>query len=467
VTPPSKRWERDALGSVPVPADALYGVHTVRATENFPFTGPVLGEEPELVAAFARIKSASAAANARLGVLPEQIASDIGKACEDMAAGRLNRHLRVRLLEGSGGTSMNMNVNEVVANRTLQIMGKAPGAYGIVHPNDHVNRSQSTNDVVPSAVAIAAVLLCREAGEALGALAGTLKSKARAFSDVLKLGRTCLQDAQPMTLGQAFSAYAALAARCAGTLEIASRPLLVLPLGATAIGTGYGAPKGYRDVLYPLLADRSGMAVTPADNLFDAMSNADGFARLAGEIGAVAGGLGKIADDLVLLSSGPAGGLGEIRLPEVQAGSSIMPGKVNPVVPMAVRQASHVVQGHVVTVQSACSDGLLEINHYEPATAMALLASLRLVRDSAGLLAERCIPGIQANAERAAAHLFASSALATGLAERSGYAEASALVRRAMDAGCSFLEQADAEGVLSREEADALARASAGLGARA
>lgn len=458
------RTEQDGLGAVQLPADALYGIHTLRALENFPFSGPALGDEPELTKGFALIKKACALANAELGTLDAPLAAAIVSACQDMADGRLGSALRVGLYEGSGGTSLNMNTNEVLANQALVAIGRRPGDYGAIHPNDHVNRSQSTNDVTPSAVAIACFMLASEASEALVLLGEAFAEQAERQSGVVKLGRTCLQDAQPMMLGQSFSGYAELASRSAASLKAAARGLLCLPLGGTAIGTGFGAPVGWRETVFPILKQKSGLPVSPSPNLFDAMANADGFARLAGEAAAVAGGLGKISGDLILLSSGPCGGLGEIRLPEVQAGSSIMPGKVNPVIPMAVRQAGHVVQGHAVAVQAACADGLLEINHYEPAIAAGLTGALRLVRDGARVLASHCVSRIEANPERASEHLFRSSALSTHFAAKLGYARTAELVRRASDLGCSFVEQAEQEGLLSPGQADELARASAHSG---
>jgi len=458
------RVESDSIGQVQIPVNALYGVNTVRALDNFPFTARVLGQEAELVRAFGVIKQACAMANRSLGALPDKHTDLLLPACEDLRSGQLNEHLKVSMMEGSGGTSLNMNVNEVIANRGLQLFGYEPGRYERLNPNDHVNRSQSTNDVVPAAVQLACHELAGAAAEALEHLACTAKTKAEAFAGYLKLGRTCLQDAQPMTLGQTFGAYAAFAERSARRLRTARQIMLTLPLGATAIGTGFGAPAGFVDAVYPVLAELSDLDVQPPEDFFDAMSNTDGFVSLSGELTAIATGLGKIANDLVLLSSGPKGGLGELRLPEVQAGSSIMPGKVNPVIPMAVRQIAHSVQGHGVSVAAAGADGLLEINHFEPGMACALFSSLRLVREASQQLADACLKDVEPRPEAMSAALFSSSAMATGLSADLGHARVSGLARQADAEGRTFMELAVEQGLITRADAECLIRNSLGTG---
>ena len=459
---PVTRIESDALGTISLPTDCLYGINTVRAVANFPFAGPRLGDEAELVRAFAAIKLAAARANRDLGILSEAQLNLLDEACGELATGSLNASLVVPLLEGAGGTSLNMNINEVLANRACVIAGGYSGEHSRIHPNDHVNRSQSTNDVVPSALQLACAELLGILISSLDHLHEVTVRKADAFSSVLRLGRTCLQDAQPMTLGQTFNAYAQLFKRCAMQLRVLEPSLRVLPLGATAIGTGYGAAAGYIEAVYPHLSRITGREVRPASCLFDAMSNADHFVRLAGEMSALATGLGKVANDLILLSSGPRGGLAELRLPAVQAGSSIMPGKINPVIPMALRQISHIVMGHATSISAAAADGMLEINHYEPVMAASLFPALRLLSSGTRQLADACIESIAPNTEHMREVLFSSTAIATGLSERLGYVATTRLVQEADERGLSFLELALSSGMVSAAEVDELVKASLG-----
>lgn len=446
------RVEHDTLGSLPIPTTALYGVHSARAVTNFPFGRLKLGDVHDLVESFACIKHAAAAANVKLGVLDPSIASAIVEACKAMRRGELDHQLCVPLLEGSGGTSINMCVNEVIANCAIIGLGGVPGEYARVHPNDHVNRSQSTNDVVPSAIKLASIALAKGTIEALALLAEACEKQAEELNDAVKLGRTCLQDAQPISMGQVFGGFAAFARRGAVQLQQRSDALLALPLGGTAIGTGFGSPAGYAALVYQELRAICGVEVRPADNAFDAMANSDEFVRLSGELNAIAGGLGKIANDLMLLSSGPNGGIGEIRLQPLQAGSSIMPGKVNPVVPMAVRQVAHKVAGLHATVAAASADGMLEINHYEPVIADALIEALELTRCAALCLAEKCILSLQADRDRMRKLLFASSAPATAIAADLGYDATADLVREADKLGVPFVNLIEERGIMTRRQ---------------
>ena len=452
------RKEHDAYGTVELPAECLYGLNTARAVEYFDFSGRTLGDEPGLVAGFAAVKQAAAAANRRTGCLDAERADAIVRACDDMRSGRLSDWLVVDLLEGAGGTSLNMNVNEVLANAAIVRLGGNPGDYARVHPNDHVNRSQSTNDVVPSAISLGCHTAAGDLIGVLDELAGALTARQAEFSAILRLGRTCFQDAQPMTVGQAFGAYAAGAARARDRLAAARSDLLVLPLGATAIGTGYGAPPGYREAVFDALRGTTGLDVVPAEDLFDALSNADGFVRFSGELAAAASVLGKIATDLITLSSGPAGGVGELRLPQLQAGSSIMPGKVNPVVPMALRQIAHAVAGANATVIAAATDGLHEINHNEPLIAYELLSSLRLLQRGTALLARQCIRGITVDEERTRLNLRSSPAIGTTLAGERGYGRATELVQRAAAENRPLADLLIEAGEYTEAELDALIR---------
>ncbi len=444
------RTESDLLGSVAVPAAALYGVHTARGVLNLTVSQWPVGREREFVRALALVKHASALANAELGEISAEQADAIVAACEEVAQGRWDAEFVVDLMEGSGGTSTHMNANEVIARRAQQISGLA------VHPNDHVNRSQSTNDVYPSAMKLAVLAMLGPAVAELQALADALGLKRDAWADVLHLGRTCLQDAQPMRLGQAFGGHAALMQRQADALQAVGGVLLALPLGGTAIGTGFGSPPGWRSTVLRHLAALTGQPWQAASDPFDAMQNLDAFARVSAELRHAATSMARVASDLILLSSGPKGGMAEIRLPAVQAGSSIMPGKVNPVVPMSAVQIGFAVVGNDVTVAQAHQAGQLAINHFEPVVASRLFDSLRLVTAGARLLRTRCVAELQADLPANLAHLKASSALATALVPALGYDATSRLVQEAHAAGVPLIELLDKRGVMALPDALAL-----------
>ena len=454
----NQRTEADYLGTVKIPADALYGVNTVRGVDNLSVSQRPIGSERELVRAFAYCKQAAALANRDLDVLDDAQCGAIVQACTEVAQGKHDAAMLVDFLEGSGGTSSNMNVNEVVANRAQQLLGGLPGVYNRVHPNDHVNRSQSTNDVYPAAMKIAAHTLLQPLIKEVRLLAKSFEHKSDEFQGVLHLGRTCLQDAQPMTLGQVFGGYTALTARLASELERARSDLRVLPLGGTAIGTGFGAPKGYKARVYAHLVQITGIDFEPALDPFDAMQNLDTFARVSAELRTCATSLGKIASDLILLSSGPNGGLAELELPAVQAGSSIMPGKINPVLPMAMVQIGFAVTGNDVCVAQANQAGQLEINHFEPVVADRLYDSIRLLRNGIRLFREKCVDGIRANEAANEKHLLQSTAIATALIPTLGYAKVSAMVRQATAQNQNLLDVLQAEGLLAREQAISLTR---------
>ncbi|MBE7522450.1 MAG: aspartate ammonia-lyase [Burkholderiales bacterium] len=458
--PGNARTESDHLGTVPIAAHLLYGVNTSRALRNFAVSGRRLSDEPEFVKAFAQCKWAAARANAELGAITPVQADAIADACAEIVDGKLHEHMVVDLLEGSGGTSTNMNVNEVIANRAEQRLGGEPGRYSQVHPNDHVNRSQSTNDVYPAAMKIAAHAMLGPLIDEVSALAGSLSAKAAAFATILHLGRTCLQDAQPMTLGQAFGGYAALAARLADSLARVREQLLALPLGGTAIGTGFGSPAGYRTCVLRHLASITGTSWSPPQDAFDAMQNLDVFCRVSAELRTCATSLAKVASDLIVLSSGPRGGIAEIELPAVQAGSSIMPGKINPVLPMSIVQIGFAVAGNDTCIAQANLAGQLEINHFEPVVADRLFDSIRLLRNGVRLFHERCIDGIRADAAANERNLMASTAIATALVPRLGYSAVSAIVREAHAAGRSLCDELDGRGILDAAEARRQVRAS-------
>lgn len=455
-----QRSESDYLGTVSIPGDALYGVNTVRGVENLTVSKSPIGSEREFVRAFAFCKWAAALANRDVGVIDDAQCQAIVGACRELADGKHDAFMVVDFLEGSGGTSSNMNANEVVANRAQQLLGGQPGVYDRVHPNDHVNRSQSTNDVYPAAMKLAAHALLLPLIDEVSALAASLRRKSDEFRDVLHLGRTCLQDAQPMMLGQLFEGYAALTERLGAELETVRGDLTALPLGGTAIGTGFGAPKGYKARVYAHLAEITGVNFRPAGNAFDAMQNLDTFTRVSAELRTCATSLGKIASDLILLSSGPNGGIAELELPAVQAGSSIMPGKINPVVPMSMVQIGFAVVGNDVCVAQANQAGQLEINHFEPVVADRLYDSIHLLRNGIRLFREKCVNGIRANVAANERHLLDSTAIATALIPKLGYAKVSAMVREAAAQSLLLLDVLQERGLLSREEAIQLTRES-------
>ncbi|MCB1381123.1 MAG: aspartate ammonia-lyase, partial [Alphaproteobacteria bacterium] len=389
------RTESDSLGSMSLPSGALYGIATLRAHHNFNISPRKLGDSPELLRALARIKRAAARTNRDLQVIPPDIADAICAAAAEVEEGRHAEHFIVDMMEGSGGTSTNMNMNEVLANRALQILGDKPGKYDRIHPNDHVNTGQSTNDVVPSAIKLAIFEKSGDLLDVLKLLADSLAERADVFGDVMRVGRTCLQSAQPMLLGQAFGGYAAAVRRQYEGLQDIRKQLLVLPLGGTAIGTGLGAAPGYQSRVYRHLRDILGHPVTPANNMFDAMQNADAFSRVSAEIRVCAEVVGKIASDLVILASDPASGIGELRLPPVQAGSSIMPGKTNPVLAMMVQQISFAIIGNDTAVSMASLHGQLEINHFEPVMATRIFDSLELAVRGWRIFSEHCVARIE------------------------------------------------------------------------
>ncbi|MFI1655744.1 aspartate ammonia-lyase [Streptomyces sp. NPDC020472] len=439
--PPGHRTEHDMLGDVDVPADAYYGAHTVRAVVNFPLTGETLATRPHLIDALAAVKCAAARANAEIGALDAPLASAIETACAEIRGGALRDQFVVDLIQGGAGTSTNMNANEVIANRALELLGRSRGEYAVLHPLDHVNLGQSTNDVYPTALRLA---LDAHVADLLAALAGlrdAFGSKAVEFADVLKTGRTQLQDAVPMTLGQEFGAYAATLAEDEQRLAEV-RPLLhELNLGGTAIGTGLNARPGYRERAVEELRRLTGIpTLVSAPDLVEATQDVGVFVHLSGVLKRIAVKLSKICNDLRLLSSGPQAGLGEINLPPRQAGSSIMPGKVNPVIPEAVNQIAFEVIGHDVTVTFAAEGGQLQLNAFGPVIHRSLGAGLDHLAAGVRVLTEHCVRGITANRDRLARTVAASTGLVTALGPALGYETACALALEAHHTGRPALD---------------------------
>lgn len=446
------RIEKDSLGHLQLPVDVLYGINTARAAENFPFSGRSIATWPEFVRGFAMVKQAAARANVEIGCLPLEKGDAISTACEEVIAGKHNGHLIVDMLEGSGGTSTNMNFNEVIANAAAKATQQPIGDYTFVHPNDHVNMGQSTNDVVPTAMKLAVYKAMADTPKLVLQLADAFGRKRQEYETVLRLGRTCLQDAQPMTYGQLFGGYEAVIRRHAEQLDTLRNQFLALPLGGTAIGTGFGSSPGYKAAVYRHLSSIMGVETTPAGDAFDAMQNMDTCARLSAELRNTAYSVSKIATDLITLSSGPGGGIGEVTLPAIQAGSSIMPGKVNPVLPMGVTQIAFAIAGNDASISMACHTGMLEINHFEMVVCDRLLDSVRLLSSGVERFRSRCVEGIVANKEISYEHLLASSAVATALVPALGYAQVSSIVRSSVLQKRPFLQVAMQEGCLREQD---------------
>ncbi len=452
------RVEHDLLGDRKVPAEAYSGVHTLRAVENFPITGTPISIYPDLIRALAQIKLAAAKANQQLGLLEAPLAQAIVAACQEVIAGKLHEQFVVDVIQGGAGTSTNMNANEVIANRALEIMGHAKGEYQHLHPNQHVNMSQSTNDVYPSALKLATYVGIFRLVDALAYLRRTFERKAEEFKDVLKMGRTQLQDAVPMTLGQEFSTYAVMLGEDEERLKEAALLIREINLGATAIGTGINAHPDYAPLVCRLLAETSGVPVITAPNLVEATQDCGSFVQLSGVLKRVAVKLSKTCNDLRLLSSGPRAGFGEINLPPRQAGSSIMPGKVNPVIPEVVNQIAFEVIGNDQTVTFAAEAGQLQLNAFEPIIAHSLFKSVNHLRQGCLTLADRCVDGITANRDALRARVENSIGIVTALNPYIGYAAATSVAAEALESGKGVAEIVLARGLMSRAELDDVLR---------
>jgi aspartate ammonia-lyase len=452
------RLEHDLLGERQIPVAALYGIHTLRALENFPITGTPIGVYPGLMHALAYVKEACALANHELGLLDDQRTAAIAQACQEIRAGQHHKHFVVDVIQGGAGTSTNMNANEVIANRALEILGFERGQYHQIHPLEHVNLSQSTNDVYPTAVKVALRFKIDKLVAAMEILRLEFDAKAREFGDILKMGRTQLQDAVPMTLGQEFSTYGVMLREDQQRLREAALLIQEINLGATAIGTGINAPPEYAPLACKYLSELTGYQFITADNLVEATQDAGSFVQLSGVLKRVAVKLSKVCNDLRLLSSGPRAGLGEINLPPVQAGSSIMPGKVNPVIPEVVNQIAFEVIGNDVTVSFAAEAGQMQLNAFEPIIAHNLFNSLIYLRQGCLTLAERCVRGITANRERLADIVSHSIGIVTALNPYIGYENASAVAKEAYASGKGVAEIVLAKGLLTKEQLDEILR---------
>ena len=450
------RTETDSLGEVSVPGDALYGAQTARAAANFAISGWRMPRR--FIAAMGMIKAAAAAAHKEAGRLEGQIADAVIAAANEVAGGKLDEHFVVDVFQTGSGTSTNMNANEVIANRAIQILGGDLGSKSPVHPNDHVNMAQSSNDVIPTATHVAAALAIHaELIPAMKSLAGALSAKAEQFDGVVKVGRTHLQDAVPVRLGQEFGGYAAAVDEAAASLEVAIAALCDLAIGGTAVGTGLNAPEGFAAEVCRHLAGRTQLPLKEAPNHFAAHTIPLAAVRASGALRAAAAALSKIANDIRWLGSGPRCGLGELVLPTVQPGSSIMPGKVNPVIPEAVVQVACQVAGNDAAVAAAAAGGVgsvLEMHLAWPLIASNLLCSVELLTNACRVFEERCVAGLEADEARCAEMVERSLMLATALAPKIGYDAAAEIAKQAHDTGRTIREVALARGVMSAEELD-------------
>lgn len=450
------RIEHDLLGNRDIPADAYWGVHSLRAVENFPISGRTIGEIPELVRSLAAIKQAAAMANADLGLLSPERRDAIVAACEEIHAGKLHDQFIVDQIQGGAGTSTNMNANEVIANRALEIMGHQKGQYQFLHPNEHVNMSQSTNDVYPTALRLATWKGIQKLIGALSSLRGAFEIKAGEFADILKMGRTQLQEAVPMTLGQEFNTYAVMLGEDEHRLAEVAQLVCEINLGATAIGTGITAHPDYAERVRARLAKITVIPVVTAFDLIEATQDCGCFVQVSGVLKRVAVKLSKTCNDLRLLSSGPRAGFNEINLPAKQAGSSIMPGKVNPVIPEVMNQVCFEVIGNDMTITMAAEGGQLQLNAFEPVIAYSMFRSVDHLVAGCATLETNCVRGITANRDVLKETVRRSIGIVTALNPYIGYAAATEVATEAHLTGRGVYELVLEKGLLPKERLDAI-----------
>lgn len=444
------REETDSIGTKKIPLNALYGVQSLRAKENFPMTGEHM--RPEMITALAYVKKACAMANAEAGVLSERKASLIIQACDQIIGGSYHEAFIVDPIQGGAGTSMNMNANEVIANIAILFVSGRPGQYQIIHPNDDVNMGQSTNDVIPTAGKLACLLLLARYEKALQELIVSFQKKAEEFDGVLKMGRTQLQDAVPIRLGQEFDAYSSAIQRSLDRIRTAKEEMHSINLGGTAVGTCLNADREYFFRICSELSSLTGISFEHSSDLIDGTQNIDSFAAVSGALKDSAVTLSKIANDLRLLSSGPKTGIAEINLPAMQNGSSIMPGKVNPVIPEVVSQAAYKVIGNDVTITCAAEAGQLELNAFEPVVFYSLFQSIDLLTNAADTFRTNCVDGITANPERCSELLSSSVGIVTALNPIIGYAKAASLAKEGLKTGKRIADLAIEKGYLDQKQ---------------
>ncbi|WP_288831669.1 aspartate ammonia-lyase [uncultured Corynebacterium sp.] len=451
----STRTEVDLLGPMEVPADVYYGVHTLRAINNFNISGSTINDLPEFIRGMAQVKKATAMANRRLHALPKKKADAIMWACDQIIEeGRCLDQFPIDAFQGGAGTSVNMNTNEVVANLALEHLGHEKGSYDVINPNDDVNMSQSTNDAYPTGFRLGVYYAVQGLLQELDELQKAFRAKGDEFHDVIKMGRTQLQDAVPMTLGQEFTAFGANLAEEQRTIQSAAEALLEVNLGATAIGTGINTPSGYRDQVVAALREVTGLDIQASPDLIEATSDTGGYVMMHSAIKRAAMKLSKICNDLRLLSSGPRAGLNEINLPERQAGSSIMPAKVNPVIPEVVNQACFKVFGNDITVSMASEAGQLQLNVMEPVIAESIFGSINLLRNAASTLREKCVTGITANKEVCEAYVTSSIGIITYLNPYIGHHNGDVIGKEAALTGRGVRELVLERGLMTEAELD-------------
>ncbi|MDP2237666.1 MAG: aspartate ammonia-lyase [Bacteroidales bacterium] len=448
------RQEHDLLGDRDVPYEYYYGIQTLRALENFNISGITLNFYPDFINSLAIVKMAAAKANYELGLLPKDIAQAIVQACQEILDNRFHSHFVVDMIQGGAGTSTNMNANEVIANRALEILGKERGEYEFCHPNNHVNLSQSTNDAYPTAIKIALIKANEKLVDVLQEFIKVLHKKAKEFSGIIKMGRTQLQDAVPMTLGQTFLAFAVTMEEEIQQLNRTSALFLEVNMGGTAIGTGICADPKYSDKVIPYLRIIAGMDIKLAKNLVEATQDTGDFITYSGALKRLATKLSKMSNDLRLLSSGPRAGFNEINLPPMQPGSTIMPGKVNPVIPEVVNQIAFKVIGNDLTVALAAEAGQLELNVMEPIIVQSLFESIEMLKNGMKILGTRCIAGITANESHCRSMVMNSIGLVTALNPYLGYEASTLIAKQALESGRSIYELVLEKQLLSKQELD-------------
>ena len=450
------RLERDSLGEVAVPADAYWGVNTARALENFAITGRPISDFPDFIVAYARVKQAAARANAEIGSLPQARADLIDAACSEIASGELLDQFVVDIMQGGAGTSTNMNVNEVIANRGLELGGHGKGEYEHLSPNDDVNRSQSTNDTYPTALKLAVDRQLNRLVAEMELLEESFSAKAVEFSRIIKVGRTQLQDAVPMTLGQEFGGFATMVRESRKDLEQARPALRTISLGATAIGTGIAADPRFADAARRHLSEITGLDLHTATDLVSTTSDMGPYMQVSGAINRFAMLLSKICNDLRLLSSGPQAGFGDIKLPERQAGSSIMPGKVNPVIPESVNQVCFSVLGNDLIVSTASQAGQLQLNAFGPVVANAMLTSEKWLTAALVTLRVNCIDGITADERRLGEQSSSLAGIATAFIPYIGYTAAGEIAKTALSTGASIADLIVDAGLMERADVETI-----------
>lgn len=449
------RIEHDLIGDLEIPAASLWGIHTARALENFPISGVPIGHYRNLIKAIGLVKQAAARVNMRIGGLEADKAKFIELACQEVVAGKLDNHFVVDAIQGGAGTSTNMNANEVIANRALELMGKKPGEYDFIHPLNDVNRSQSTNDVYPTAFRIALIFELEMLAESMAQLRDSYQRKADEFASILKMARTQLQDAVPITLGQEFQAFAVSTNNDILRLNELLPLLSEVNLGGTAVGTELNTPKGYTDEVVKELSKLVGKTLVSPDDLVEATQSAGVLISFSSTLKRIAVRQSKIANDLRLLSSGPRAGLNEINLPEQQAGSSIMPGKVNPVIPEVINQIAFTVIGNDLTVTLAAEGGQLQLNAFEPIMARSIIMSITYLRNGFATFTKNCVDGITANTELLKHSVENSIGLVTVISPEIGYENATKVARYAQQNNCSVRQAVTELGIMTEQAFDA------------